>query len=340
MLHIQTRRRFLQSAVLAGSVGLAGWPRYLEAEPSTEPPPETTTVRFSKLFRSVCLAPKNVAGELLRAEGFTDVRYLEMSGEVDAYPMLSNGELDFEQDFAPPNIAAIDAGQNIKLLAGVHSGCLELIANEGVRNIEDLRGKKVGVFSMNSAPHVLVTLMASYVGLDPASEIMWVENPTAGPMQLFIEGKIDAFLALPPEPQELRARGLGHTILNINVDAPWSQHYCCLLAASADFVEKYPIATKRVLRAILKTADICASNPELAARLSVDGKFTDQYDFALEGLRQIRYDRWREFDPEDTLRFYALRMHEVGFIKHGPNEIIARGTDWRFLDEIKRTLKT
>ena len=73
---------------------------------------------------------------------------------------------------------------------------------------------------------------------------------------------------------------------------------------------------------------------------SVDGKFTDRYDYALQGLREARYDAWREFDPEDTLRFYALRMHEVGMIKSSPNKIIADGTDWRFLDELKRELKT
>ena len=134
--------------------------------------------------------------------------------------------------------------------------------------------------------------------------------------ELFNEGKIDAFLALPPEPQELRARKFGHTILNTAVDRPWSQYFCCMLSASADYVETYPVATKRVLRAILKAADLCASEPELAAQLSVDRKFTDRYDYALEGLREARYDRWRDYDPEDTLRFYALRhersrLHQV-----------------------------
>jgi cytochrome oxidase Cu insertion factor (SCO1/SenC/PrrC family) len=44
-------------------------------------------------------------------------------------------------------------------------------------------------------------------------------------------------------------------------------------------------------------------------------------------------------DPEDTLRFYALRLHEAGMIKSGPQKIIADGTEWRFLDELKRELK-
>ena len=44
-------------------------------------------------------------------------------------------------------------------------------------------------------------------------------------------------------------------------------------------------------------------------------------------------------DPEDSLRFSALWLHEFGELQSTPNEILARGTDWRFLDELKRELK-
>jgi NitT/TauT family transport system substrate-binding protein len=188
------------------------------------------------------------------------------------------------------------------------------------------------------SPYVLVTLMAAYVGLDPTRDIEWVA--TGDQMQLFIEGKIDAFLASPPEPQELRDRHIGHTILATSVDQPWSQYYCCMLAGTAEYVRQYPVATKRVLRALLKAVDLCVSEPETVARRMVDGGFADNYDYALRTLSDARYDRWREFDPEDTLRFFALRMYEVGLIKSRPNPLIAQGTDWRFLNELKRELKT
>jgi NitT/TauT family transport system substrate-binding protein len=71
----------------------------------------------------------------------------------------------------------------------------------------------------------------------------------------------------------------------------------------------------------------------------VDAGFTPRYDFALETLKELPYDRWRQFDPEDALRFFALRLHEVGMIRSSPNALLADGTDWRFLNEIKRELK-
>jgi NitT/TauT family transport system substrate-binding protein len=112
-----------------------------------------------------------------------------------------------------------------------------------------------------------------------------------------------------------------------------------MLSGNRNYVGKYPVATKRVLRAFLKAADLCATEPARAARTIVDGGFTDRYDYALAALQEVQYDKWREYDPEDTLRYYALRLHEAGMVKSDPNTIIAKGTNWRFLNELKRELK-
>jgi NitT/TauT family transport system substrate-binding protein len=71
----------------------------------------------------------------------------------------------------------------------------------------------------------------------------------------------------------------------------------------------------------------------------VDRGFTQHYDYALQAMKEISYGKWRAYDPEDTIRFYALRLHEVRMIKSTPQKIIAQGTDWRFLKELKKELK-
>jgi NitT/TauT family transport system substrate-binding protein len=158
-------------------------------------------------------------------------------------------------------------------------------------------------------------------------------------MELFAAGKVDAVLATPPESLELRARKAGRVILNSTQDRPWSQYFCCMLAGSADFIGEHPVATKRALRAVLKAKDLCASDPRLVSRRLVEEGFAERYDYALQTLTELPYGSWREFDPEDSMRFYALRMHEIGFIGASPNAVIAEGTDWRFLNELKRELK-
>ena len=332
MAMIETRRRFLRAVALAGATG------FLRPQPvvATEGHLETTTVRLV-YDRSICIAPEYVAEELLRAEGFTDIRYVEAPGiqQVDA---LLRGELDFTNFLPPQNIPLIEAGVPIVVLAGINIGCFELFAREGIRHVADLKGKTIG---LRVTPVGVLTLMAAEVGLDPVKDIHWVTaaDRVTDPLELFVQGKLDAFLGFPPEPQELRARHAGHVILNTTTDRPWSQYFCCMLASNRDYVRKYPVATKRVLRAVLKAADLCANEPDRVAQRIVTGGFAETYDYALQTLSEIPYEKWRDYDPEDTMRFYALRLHESGLIKSSPNKIIADGTDWRFLNELKRELK-
>ncbi len=183
-------------------------------------------------------------------------------------------------------------------------------------------------------------LTVKILTIDPRKEIHWVLGKTLpATMEIFVEGKADAFLAFAPQPQDLRARKIGHVIVDTTYDRPWSQYFCCVLTANREFATKHPIATKRALRAILKAADICAQEPERAARYLVARGYESRYETALEILKTLPYARWREVDPADTLRFHALRLHEVGMIKSTPQKIIAQGTDWRFLNELKKELK-
>jgi NitT/TauT family transport system substrate-binding protein len=328
------RRGFI-NGILAALGGSLLHPASISA---AESPPETTSVTLAKT-PALCAAPQFIAEELLRAEGFTEIRFVETIAP-DVPSAVGAGTVDFSMAYASQFVAAIDGGEPVTLLGGIMVGCFELFGGDNVRSIGDLKGKTVGVQAIGSQPHTLVTLMAAQVGLDPKTDIRFIIDPKLKPIELFAAGKIDAFLGFPPEPQELRARKIGHVLVNTALDRPWSQYFCCLLAGNREYVRKYPVASKRVLRAILKTTDLCASAPASAARQLVDRGFAQRYDYALQTLNDNPYDKWREYDPEDTLRFYALRMREAGFIKSSPQKIIAEGTDWRFLDELKRELKT
>jgi NitT/TauT family transport system substrate-binding protein len=112
-----------------------------------------------------------------------------------------------------------------------------------------------------------------------------------------------------------------------------------MVVGHREFVRRNPVATKRALRAILKAADACAADPARAARFLVDNGYAEHYDYALQALREIPYNKWRQYDHEDTVRFYALRLQEAGIVKSSPHKIIAQGTDWRFLKELTRELK-
>jgi len=327
------RRRFL-----AGAATIAATSFLRSVRAASEGPLETTRITLAKT-PALCTAPQFIAEELLRAEGFTEINFVDIPLAADASRAVTTGKVDLIVGYASQHVVDLDAGLPLTLLAGIMVGCFEFFASEQVHGIGDLKGRTVGVGAIGSLPHTLVTVMAAQIGLDPKTDIRLVTDPTLKPIELFAAGKIDAFLGFPPEPQELRARKIGHVLVNTALDRPWSKYFCCLLSGNREFVQEYPMATKRAMRAILKATDMCARDPTRAARLLVEDGFAQRYDYALQTLSDNPYDKWREYDPEDTVRFYALRLHEVGFIKSGPQKIIAAGADWRFLNELKRELK-
>ena len=330
-----SRREFLKKAALAGTVGYLGLER---SSLAAEPPPETTRIRLVQT-PGICAAPEYVGKELLGNEGFKDIRYVPVTS-VDPFPLMASGDIDIMQAFVSQFLISADAGTPITLLGGVHPGCYELVSTGQIRAIRDLKGKSVGVPAMGSGHHVFLASMAAYVGLDPRKDINWVIHKPAESAALLAEHKVDALMAFPPIPQELRRKNIGRVIVNSAVDLPWSQYFCCVVAANREFVRQNPVATKRALRAILKATDICALEPERAAKYIVDNGFTKEYQSALQTLKEIPYTKWREYDPEDTVRFYALILHDIGMIKSSPNKIIAQATDWRFLKELKKELKS
>ena len=179
---------------------------------------ETTTVRL--VYDGTICSPALVAEELLRAEGFTDLRYVDMTWIGAGTPLtLANAGADFKLTTPWDGARRIDGGEPIIFLAGIHVGCWELFAREGIGSVVDLKGKSIGT---KSAFPSLLYLMAAHVGLDPKQDIRWVTDPAQTPMELFIEGKVDGFLGFPPQPQELRARHVGHVILDTTLDRPWS----------------------------------------------------------------------------------------------------------------------
>jgi len=330
-----SRREFLGGLTLAGTAGLVG----LRPKPAfAEPPPETTKITMVRL-KGICQSPQYVAGDLLQAEGFTEVRYVEKQGTEGIEQALASGEADLNGHYAAPLILRLEAGDPIVILAGEHAGCFELFGTDRIRTIRDLKGKTVAVPALDSSRHVFVSMMASYVGLDPRKDIRFVQYSGGESVRLLGEHKIDAYLGFPPEPQALRAQKIGHVVVNSALDRPWSQYFCCMVAGNRNFVEKHPVATKRAIRAILKSADFCAVEPARAARFMVAKGFTDNYDYALQAVKSLPYGKWREFNPEDTIRFYALRLHDIGLIRSTPQKIIAQGTDWRFFNELKKELK-
>ena len=330
----QRRRDFLAGLTVAGATACLGVRPSLAAEG----PPETTRIRV-KRSAAICFAPAYIADALLRAEGFTEIEYVDAGLGISSGEMLGRGELDFDITFAGAVVHHLDLGRPVTAVGGLHAGCYEVFAHEPIRAISDLKGRRVGVHALRSSGHLYLSVIAAQVGLDPQNDIEWTTSPDGRALDRFVAGESDAFIGFPPEPQQIRARGVDRVILNTITDRPWSQYICCMIYGNRAWIRNHPVATKRYLRAVYKAAALCAADPEGAARQLVNAGFAERYEYALETIEGVKYDLWQEYDSEDTLRFFALRLHEVGMITSSPKALLAEGTDWRFLDELKRELK-
>ncbi|UCD69757.1 MAG: ABC transporter substrate-binding protein [Betaproteobacteria bacterium] len=333
-MHLKTmsRRNFLIGASALGAASIMGMARTASAEP----PPEIARIRLVDIG-AICFAPQFVAEYFLRLEGFSEVEYVEVRNSI---PATLSKSADFAMFGGPSILPAIDKGLRVSVVAGLHEGCWELFARRPIDSISELRNRKIAITALGGVEHVWLSSILAYVGMDPRTQVEWITTGRFGDAKnLYLDGRADAFFAFPPEPQELRANNVERVIMNTTIDRPWSQYFCCLLGGRNEFIENYPIATKRALRAILKAADVCSQEPERAARVLVEGGWEPRYDIALEVLNTLSYDRWRTDNPEDSIRFHALRLHEVGMIKSTPQEIIDRGTNFSFLNDLKKELK-
>ena len=332
-----SRREFLGGLALTGAAAVVGWrPELVSA--AVEPPPETTRLRFHRGMPA-CWAPIYVAEPLLREEGFTDIQYVFGLGP-DVAKMSREGAFDLSAEFSARAMYQLEHQQHpLKFLSGLHVGCYALIGSARTRSVRDLKGKTVWAGAVkNDGPHIFFSTIVSYVGLDPRTDVnyAWVDKDEA--IRMFREGKIDLFMSFPPGAHELIREGIGHLLVDTNVDKPWSQYFCCMVAGHSDFIKKNPVATRRALRAILKANDIVARDPEKATHILIEEKVIKESDYmnTLPALKKIPYAKWRDYNPEDTIRFYALRMRDIGMVKSNPQQFIDQHTDWRYLKELKK----
>jgi NitT/TauT family transport system substrate-binding protein len=345
-------RTLATGATVAGGVALVAScaPSGAASGASKElPPPETTTVRIVSPF--TCDAPLWMAKDFLREEGFTDVQYVAPPGGLRSW--VTSRTAEFGAGHPEAVVTALDDGVPMVALASLHSGCQEVWAAPGIASFGNLRGKKIAIFHKNSEDqffNFFATTLA-YVGIDPVKDVNFFE---VGPdyeamMKAFTDGRSDAFLAAADGAAVLRRgpRPGSTKILDQSTDKPWSLYVCCMLVAQRDWTRQNPVATKRVTRAIMRAADATVKDLPRAAHEGATGHFQTllQHPTALSDEQVISETvampsfNWRDLDPEETLRFFALKLGGVKLIKSTPQQIIDKGSDVTYMRQLRTELK-
>jgi NitT/TauT family transport system substrate-binding protein len=333
------RRALLRSAAVAVAAACA--PSASKASPTPEPPlgpPETTTIRIGG--RTACDPWTWLADDFLKEEGFTDVTVVNTAQSV------LKGESDVGVAYGNYLAAHVDAGSPFVALGGTHVGCMELWAKPGINAIRDLKGKTLVVGKKDPLVNIFYGIwvsMLTSVGVDPA-EVKFIDlnDPNANEIEYFLNGTSDATLTAATQGATLRAnpKNPGKMIFDTTVDRPWSQYYCCLLSTNRSWLNANPNAARRATRAVMRAIDYGAKDRQHAVQIAVDKKVPAAQNAAVlyESIKDLPY-QWRDYDPEETLRFFALRLADGKLIKKTPQQIIADGADFAYFRRLQKELK-
>ena len=222
-----------------------------------------------------CEAPLFVAIE----KGFFKEENLDVSlvkCDWTAYKdAIALGGIDITHHLIMMFLKPIEQGMNVKILAGVHRGCLRVQTSTAgnINTVEDLRGKRIGVPGMGTPPFIFANRALAFHGLDPAKDVTWQVFP-AGELALALEkGQVDAVATAEPIGTLLTSSGKVRNVVDQATDEPFASEYCCGVIANGEFVAKNPLAAAAATRAILKAAKWVQANPKAAATLAVEKKY-------------------------------------------------------------------
>ncbi len=279
----------------------------------------------------------------LRDEGFTDV----------VYPAEKGSHLF--TTYSHFLVTGNDAGLPHIAVAPLHTGCVELWVRPPVERFNDIRGRTVVIGRKTytdesgiSAPDLFygfwVSLLAD-VGMN-TGDVTFLEtgNSNTVPAE-FVGGKGDAIVVLAAQGPILKAnaKNPGRLLLDTTLDRPWSQRVCCMLAADPGWAKGNPAALRRATRAILRTLDELSRDTTAGGRIAMEkGIYKNNPAFTEKVINEVNEHAhldWREFDPEDTLRYYALRLAEGKLIRKTPQQVIADATDFAWFRQLQKELK-
>lgn len=234
---------------------------------------------------------------------------------------LALGGIDITHHLIMMFLKPIEQGMDVKILAGVHKGCLRVQTStkSTITKVEDLKGKRIGVQGMGTPPFIFANRALSVHGLDPAKDVTWQVFPV-GELGLALEkGLVDAIATSEPIGTLLTSSGKVKNIADQATDEPFASEYCCAVVANGKFVANNPKIAAAATRAILKGAKWVEANPQAAAAMAVEKKYlASKPEINALAISHLRYQP-SIAGGEAAVKSAALAMKNVHMLNASTN---------------------
>lgn len=289
---------------------------------------------------SLCEAPLHMAIE----KGF----FAEEGLKVDpiklapgtAFESISSGQTDAGFNLMANLIQPLSNGLPVKLTVGLHTGCDKvLVPNNGkIKSIEDLKGKRIGVPSLNSSPIIFAKRVLAAHGIGVTEKNMEVEFVVFSDSELPLaleKGAIDAIAANDPVAS-IAADKYGLNILaDSAMDAPYKDQYCCIAYVSNKLLAEHPEAAAQYTRAMMKASRWIQAHPDETAKLQVDNKYV-----AGDAEKNAKILKTFMYTPSvqkayDSFTTVAKELQDIGMLDKSVDINALQKNSFKFFDDVK-----
>lgn len=258
-------------------------------------------------------------------KGFFKEEGLDVELVQAGFEQLKQGLTTGKIDAAQSNFAwfkPIEQGMNVKLTAGIHTGCIKAVTpqNSGIKSIKDLKGKTVGVDAIGGGPMIALSAKLRENGLDPKTDVQWKAYPGPQLDEAIKKNEIQAYMTWDPFPTQAHDHNNHLYLLDIGADEPFKNNYCCFVGVGGNLVKENPEKAAAITRALLKAAEWVGSNPKEAAQILLDNKYVGG-DAELNAKLLASYN-WTPSvkQAKENIRFYIKEQKAQGILEAATKE--------------------
>ena len=258
-----------------------------------------------------------------------DLDFVVTPTTTDVVTLFGAGMVDISVIPYSNFINLVDAGAPVQMVAGAGAeGCI-LIASEGIKTANDLKGKTIGTFQADTLEVLPYDYMTG-AGVPFAEAEIKYFNSSPELAAAYINGAIDAVSHIEPYATQCLNERSGSTILTDGIDIYGKGYSDCVLAARIPLIEENPDAVKAVIKAMM-TAQLETEKNTLATLEETVGKY---YKTSLEALTLAQSRQPVMIDQRNNSDFFyerSVSMKNMGYVK---NTLPDNALNWTLLEEV------
>jgi NitT/TauT family transport system substrate-binding protein len=270
---------------------------------------------------AICTAPVPVAEQqgFFRKHGL-QVELVNFAGSTDQLlEAIATGKSDAGVGMALRWIKPLEQGFDVKLTAGIHGGCMRLLATKasGIVDIQGLKGRTVGVSDMASPAKNFFAITLKKVGVDPDNDVHWRQYPTPLLGEALKKGEVQAIADGDPTIWTLRENDHLQEVSN-NLCGEYANRVCCVLGVRGSLIRNDRATAQALTQALLEATEWTANNPAQAAAIfapNAPGANVEQLTAMLKSHTDHHHPVGDAFRKEISL--YADDLKSVGVLNDG-----------------------